>query len=256
MNGEKNSSPVKERYIIIMRHGERSDLVEFNQSCNIMDPELTEEGKNQAHEAGNRLKQILEAKFAEETYEYKSDAKKIVLLSSPFTRTLQTAKYIKNGMGLNIPIYIENGLSEFISKNWFRNSPSEFLSYYKLLNLDNDNMGKSNKLENSQKEYFLKEFMCDVIINQSITRLPEYPESTNKCITRFQNTLDSVMLYYLHRKNFDVMILVTHYFGIQVLCDKLEIPVDYYDVEYASTFIFKYNETTEKYKFISFFYPA
>ena len=223
MNREKNSSTGKERYIIIMRHGERSDLAEFNQSCYSLDPELTEDGKNQAYEAGKRLKEILDAKFAEETTENKAAIKRIVLLSSPFTRTLQTAKFIKNGMELNLPIYIENGLSEFISKNWFRSSPSEFLSYYQLLNLDGDKMGKQNELEIRNKEYFLKEFMYDVIINQSITRLPEYPESTNKCITRFQNTFDSLMHYYFLRKNFDVMILVTHFFGIQVLCDKLAL---------------------------------
>jgi hypothetical protein len=111
-------------------------------------------------------------------------------------------------------------------------------------------------LEIHNKEYFLKDFMNDVIINQSITRLPDYPESTNKCITRFQNTLESLVFYYFISKNFEIIILVTHFFGIQVLCEKMEMPVDYYEVEYASTFIFNYNEDTEKYKFISFFYPS
>jgi hypothetical protein len=97
--------------------------------------------------------------------------------------------------------------------------------------------------------------MYEVIINQSVNKLPEYPESTNKCINRFQSTLDDLITYYIMKKNFDILILVTHVFGIQALCEKMQMPVDYYDVEYCSTFVFNYHEITKKYKFIGFFHP-
>jgi hypothetical protein len=241
-----------------MRHGERTDLAGLTTEINQFDPELTENGKNQAFEAGKRLKEFLELKYSEQKENLLN--KKIAIVSSPFTRTLETAKYMKNGLELNIPIFIENGLSEFISKGWFRNSPIEFLCYYKLFNSNKGDLIQNNSNQNEEieiinKEYFLNEFMHEVILNQSVTRLPEFPESTHKCISRFQKTLDSLILYYFLKKNFDIFILVTHVFGIQALCEKMEIPVDYYDVEYCSTFVFNFNEDTAKFKFLSFFHP-
>lgn len=270
MNSKTLTGYNKERLIIIMRHGERTDLAGFTTEINEFDPELTENGKNQAFEAGRRLKEFMEMKYNDEKDTFLN--KNIAIVSSPFTRTLQTAKYLKNGMDLNVPLFIENGLSEFISKGWFKHSPIEFLCYYKLFNQDNNsnnkreedkitniisnkNTPKKKEIKILNKEYFLKEFMNEVIINQSVTKLPEFPESTNKCISRFQCTFDELVSYYIKKKNIDIIILVTHLFGIQALCEKMKIPVDYYDVEYCSTFVFNYNEQTGNYKFLSFFHP-
>jgi hypothetical protein len=253
----------KEKIIVVMRHGERTDLAGAEIKLNISDPELTDVGKYQAFTAGKRLKEILENMFIENNNNNNKNnnlpvllEKKIAIISSPFSRTLETAKYAKNGMELNAPIYIENGLSEFISKGWFRSNPIEFLSYYKLINIQDNLMSESNLNKIEKPEYFYDEFMYEILINQPIYTLPEYPESTNKCISRFHNTLDLLVYYYLIRKEFDIIILVTHVFGLQALCEKMEIPLDYFEIEYCSTFIFKYNVDTGKFSFEKNFYPA
>ena len=218
-----------EKIIVVIRHGERADLAGEEVKLNIYDPELTETGRSQAYDVGLRLKGILEELY--------SSQPELVIISSPFARTLETAKYVKNGLGYNLPIIIENGLSEFISKNWFKSNPNEFLSY------------------ENKNELLMKELIYEVIIDNSFSNLPEFPESTNKCIDRFNNTLDLIVYNYLIKKGFDVVILITHVYGMHILCQKMNIPFDLFDIEYCSTFIFKYNMNTSKYTFDKNFYP-
>lgn len=228
-NNSDSNSIKHPKIIVVIRHGERADLAGITVKMHILDPELTEEGKSQAYEAGLRLREILD--------EYSPENKKIALVSSPFSRTLVTAKYLKNGMGANLPIYTEDGLSEFISKAWFRDSPVNFLGFLTAdLLLAND-------------------LMSEIIIKASLNPLPTFPESTDNCIDRFRNTLDLTVYHYLIRKEFDVLILVTHVFGIQALCEKMSIPLDVFDIEYCSTFIFKYDPSTQIYTFEKNFYP-
>src|SRR5687768_4910381 len=93
------SANENEKIIIIMRHGERTDLAGEEVKINISDPELTEIGKEQAFNAGRRLKQILDNMYIEKSNTNVSveniTSKKIAIISSPFSRTLETAKYAK-----------------------------------------------------------------------------------------------------------------------------------------------------------------
>lgn len=225
----KKKEKFDDKIIILIRHGERADLAGLQVKMHISDPELTEEGKTQAFETGKRLKEILEEEIL--------NNKKIALISSPFSRTLMTAKYVKNGLDLNLPINIENGLSEFLSKSWFKNNPKDFLEFF------------------NANEILMQELMHDVIINNSLNVLPDFPESTHSCIERFRTTLDLIIYYYLLTKNFDVVILITHVFGLQTLCEKMEIPLDFFDIEYCSTFIFKLNVELNKFSFEKNFHP-
>ena len=220
---------LSDKLIILIRHGERADLAGIPVKMHMSDPELTDEGKTQAYEAGKRLKEILEEDILKD--------KTIALISSPFSRTLMTAKYVKNGLDLNLPINIENGLSEFISKSWFKNSPCDFLEFLHC------------------NEILMNELMHDIVFNNSLNALPEFPESTHACIERFRTTLDLIIYYYLILKNYDIVILVTHVFGLQTLCEKMEIPLDFFDIEYCSTFIFKLDLEKNKFNFEKNFYP-
>lgn len=265
----------KEKIVVLMRHGERADLAGAEVKCNYSDPELTEVGKNQAYTAGKRLRSILEDMLddklkkidASETMHTSgsdlfSDLK-IALISSPFSRTLETTIYAKNGMGLNGPIYIENGLSEFISYGWFKNSPKNFLCYQQLFHNNEESnesdlakrKTKMEKVKIKKPEYFLNQMMNEILIYQSLYPLPEFPESTNKCISRFQTTLDLILYYYGIRKDYNIIIMVSHVFGIQALCEKMEIPMDYFEIEYCSTFIFRFDTETGKFTFNKNFYP-
>ncbi len=190
---------------------------------------MTSKGIKQAYEAGGRLKEILDM--------LKPNNKKIAILTSPFSRCLMTAKYIKNGMNYNLPLFLENGLSEFINRQWFKTSPKDFLCYLKFNNL------------------LFQELQNEIIIDNSLHSLPVFPESTNKCSKRFNNTFDKIIEQYSNKTGFNVLILVTHFFGIQCLCEKMHIPLDSFDIEYCSTFIFRYNKNNKEFKFENNFYP-
>jgi broad specificity phosphatase PhoE len=238
-NREKNNEII----FAIIRHGERADLAGKEIKLNISDPELTNRGIKQAYEAGIRLKEILDL--------IKPHSKKIALLTSPFSRCIMTAKYLKNGMNLNLPLYIENGLSEFINTQWFKSNPSEFLSYI------------------HRNKFLFDEISNEIIIDKSTQKLPIFPESTNKCQERFTNTFNDILNNYcckdnnynndsnkhIHINGFNVIILVSHFFGIQYLLEKMNIPLETFDIEYCSTFIFRYNKETREFKFENNFYP-
>jgi broad specificity phosphatase PhoE len=215
-----------EKLIIVIRHGERTDLSGEIVKLHPSDPELTEQGKTQAYNTGIRLKGIIE--------DY-ANSPDIAIISSPFSRTIETAKYVKNGLDINLPIHLENGLSEFITKNWFKDAP--------VLAFENGN------------EILMKELMNDIIIESSFAPFPEFPESTNRCIERIHNTLDKIIYNYLLKKGFDIVILITHVYGMQILCQIMNMPFDLFDIEYCSTFIFKYNTNTTQFSFETNFYP-
>jgi broad specificity phosphatase PhoE len=266
---KKEQGSSKEKLIIVMRHGERADLAGEEVLLHGCDPELTEEGKKQAYLAGIKLKELLE-----EIYGKNWNSKKIAFITSPFARCIVTAKYAKNGMNLCLPLYIENGLSEVISKKWFINSPVEFLVYHNSIleqNLEaemekeeHDYSHKSNKMKKKEvkvkffipekPDILLKELETEIIINQSLNVLPMFPESDTHCITRIQTTLDLIIYHFGIRKEYDVIVLVTHMFGMKALLEKMKIPIDY-KIEYCSTCLFKHNTETGKFTFEKSFKP-
>ncbi|DBA95172.1 TPA: hypothetical protein ACH3X1_015723 [Trebouxia sp. C0004] len=85
--------------VFITRHGERADLADeawLAQAEAIDDPPLTQQGVQQAHELGLRLK----GEHIQQIY------------SSPFFRTVQTAQEVASCIGDNVTIRIEDGLAE------------------------------------------------------------------------------------------------------------------------------------------------
>jgi len=221
----------KEIIFAVIRHGERADLAGIDIKLNKSDPELTDRGIKQSYEAGIRLNEILDS--------LKPENKKIALITSPFSRCLMTSKYLKNGMNLNLPLFLENGLSEFINTQWFNSNPSEFLCY---LNLN-------------KHKFLLKEISNEIILDKSTQKLPIFPESTHKCKERFSNSLNDIINNYCNDNRFNVVILVSHFFGIQSLLEKMNIPLENFDIEYCSTFIFRYDKETKEFKFENNFYP-
>ena len=92
------------KFIIVMRHGERTDFSGFTPKFGEWDPELTKRGEEQAFKAGNIIsKQLQEMNL-------NSDSTFIQVISSPFVRTIQTArnviKGIKNANEVKGRIYI------------------------------------------------------------------------------------------------------------------------------------------------------
>ena len=76
------------RLIILTRHGERIDNTS-NRKKQVLpsdDPELTDTGRKQALNMGQKI-----ASYVKENYGIELDEKTAKVLSSPFSRTLQTS---------------------------------------------------------------------------------------------------------------------------------------------------------------------
>ncbi|MBU0679545.1 MAG: histidine phosphatase family protein [Verrucomicrobia bacterium] len=100
------------RTVWITRHGNRQDFVDPTWSARAErphDPDLSEDGIVQARELGRRL--------AGEHISH--------IIASPFLRTMHTAHHVAEA--LDLPIYLEHGLSEWINGEWFEAWP-ELLS--------------------------------------------------------------------------------------------------------------------------------
>jgi len=136
-----DSNPTKDeltsasQFVYIIRHGEREDDVNPNwKSDRPWDPPLTERGKRQALEAG----------------EFLAGKNIKIVYTSPFSRCLQTTKYVlkginskicsntktntnetenetenenENGKGNSRHIRVEHGLAEFHNQKWFQEKP-------------------------------------------------------------------------------------------------------------------------------------
>jgi len=97
----------------IARHGNRADFVDDEWRENAErphDPPLSQDGIQQARELGQRL--------AGEGLSH--------IFASPFLRTVQTASYVADAVGL--PVCIERGLCEWLKEDWFPDGMPHFLS--------------------------------------------------------------------------------------------------------------------------------
>ena len=84
------------KLLIIIRHGERTDRVGEKPKCGILNPELTEKGKQQSFLAGKLTLETIKK------YGIKSISPNIIQIrTSPYMRTIQTAFQILKGFNLS-----------------------------------------------------------------------------------------------------------------------------------------------------------
>ena len=191
--------------IIIIRHGERADMIENvnldNLKCGKYDSELTQRGKSQAYEAGEEIKEFLESN--EINLKKLEQEKKIKLLSSPFARTLMTSHHLLKGLELSTPITIEKGLCEHFNAKWYPIHPENFLVY--------------EKQENSPEKNFLySEINYNSIICESKASLPKRPETHEECANRLKSVYNDITKFYFQECGYKIMFLVTHFLPIEV----------------------------------------
>ncbi len=92
----------------LARHANRLDFVNpewFNTAERPYDPPISDDGKIQAQQLAQRLKQENIAH----------------IFASPFLRTVQTASYVAEV--LDLPIKLESGLSEWLNPKWMPKMP-------------------------------------------------------------------------------------------------------------------------------------
>lgn len=152
-----------DKYIIVSRHSERIDLTRLsNQQKNpLYDPELTSNGKKIAVRMGEKIKSFLKSNKI-----FLND-KNYIMISSPFTRCLQTSRAMQLGMSLDTkttPIKVENKICEFISSWISPEMPEKYLILYKPVN----DLFYRNKFEEFEKDKFvsLDELSTKGLVNE------------------------------------------------------------------------------------------
>jgi broad specificity phosphatase PhoE len=192
-----------EHTIFIIRHGERADNcpdeIPFIEIPS--DPHLTEEGKLQAILAGKELKVLFEKGY-QKGY-ISTPNPKIVLVSSPFLRCIQTSNGILSVFDsediLNNSITLDPGFSEYLSTDYFVEDPMGSL-YIK--NKGEDGIGLQEGLK-----------VCDALMGCRESKIPEFPEgyqSFQERVFDHYSRLASDFTANMNKDKDKVLVVVTH----------------------------------------------
>ena len=232
---EKNK---EHKYIIIMRHGERIDDIDFNDISNnnndnykseldLYDPEITSKGISQSFSIANQLLKL---------FNINNNVKEINLFVSPFTRTILTGLNLCNELSKfikinNKNIYIVKDLSEFCSEQNFKYNPIDNLLFY--------NKEKQPLLYEKYINKYIKEnnYYFKKLENYNDNYLI-YPEDFNNVYNRYNeigkyifniikninyNNNDNNDNNYINNENNNniiiINIIVTHGYGVQIITE-------------------------------------
>lgn len=253
------------KLIFIVRHAERADLKPFvnleSLKCGKYDSELTNEGKEEAKKVGHVIKNFI-SNYNNVDLNY-FNKNNFSLVCSPFTRTIQTAHELiselmkkENYFNKNklseicyenhktlLPIRIENGLCEHLSSKWYPCHPREYITCMK-----HDNCG--------EKEFFNSQINIHQLIhNCSLHEFPKYPESHEECSERFKIVYKKLIENYMENLKFNNLIMVTHFFPLEIFMNLYNKNKFELDVEYSLTLAFKYDEIKKQPIFIKKLYP-
>ena len=239
----------KTKYILLTRHGERIDNVNpSNQILPQDDPELTKKGKEQALKMGDKIYEYLKQKKNIEI-----TSKNIIILSSPFSRTIQTSINLLKSFSLSNYesrlLHIDNKICELIFPYSVSNMPNKYLSIFIKPDLNNNYF---NKLE----EFEQRQINIANINSISVEELPNRYESEKDVFTRLEKCFDQILNSTLLDEELEIVNLVLHAGtinyayslllceinkGNQKLCDEIKDGLHSleYDIHYCDTFVFK-----------------
>ncbi|KAJ3171799.1 hypothetical protein HDU87_008267 [Geranomyces variabilis] len=188
--------------VYLVRHGERIDQVDPSWAAtaeNPFDPPLTDLGIEQGKRTGRFIAAHLRAaNGVGSSSESSTPPKRIVVLSSPFYRTLQTAVALIEGLPGSPVLELLPALSEWLASNYFpKPLPHEPFTF------------ANRKLE----------FPSLQPAATPADPLPPYPESRAEMRARFLQATELAIA--AHRHDADVLILVSHGAGCQALPEEL-----------------------------------
>ena len=264
---DKNLNDIKKennRFIAVMRHGERIDNTDFSpkQELPEFDPELTYEGMKQAINIGIQLRNY----FIKENY----DINAINIFNSPSTRCLQTglisAGAVDYSDKIEKVIKIITDLNETSVKGGFENNKEESPIYY--------HKDKDKNLKKLYDKYITKlikdrKYRYEIFDFDSILIGP--PEELKDVKKRSDNVINNIKDF--SKKNFNkgnntLNIVSSHQLNISMIVGYLikelnkeiknkggkEIQMEKQSFGYNHCFLFKYDEN-DNFKFVGLFTP-
>ena len=182
-----------EKFLFVVRHGERSDYVYNATPINSDDPNLTKHGKKQAKKTGEFLGSKL-ARFNP----------KVRIIASPLIRTIQTAFEIAKQLGV-AEIEIDNRFIE-------RMNPD-------IMSVDSDKLEiRTKSLEYIKDTYLGDEGRNDITLidnNSDYSHLDlKRCESRHSSRNRVMKYFNQVISDEIDTKEYDATIVVTHGFVV------------------------------------------
>ena len=218
--------------LILMRHGERCDKVNMIPTFHQYDPELSPKGKEQAFQIGELLSEYLKKNY--------SNYENININSSPFGRTIQTSKYLLNGLrktyDISNSIDINYYFSEYMASHLFESY--DFPTYIVILNnfkkltldLENTNLNVINKPEG--------------IISTNF-------EDIKTCSERLVKGLDNLYENEFKENNLNIFFVVSHAEPINLINQHLKYPgeLGWENIKYCRSYIYEVEFNLEENNF-------
>ena len=210
------------KLLIIIRHGERTDRVGEIPKCGILNPELTEKGKQQSFIAGKLTLETIKK------YGIKDISPNLIeIRTSPYMRTIQTSIQILKGFNLSFinnnklnKVYIDFDLKKRIKPNK-KIDKNELL--YKTVdtyaNFDNE----LNNIEflGDKGDFSLK------------------PETSEQCEKRSFKYVDTIIKNSLEKSENKILIIVGHRGSLKYILKKLGYKIiEKKILDYCSQFFF------------------
>ena len=224
-------------YVILIRHGERSDFKGLVPQFGKLDPELTKHGEEQAYTAGQLLSdELVRMKLDPQTT-------KIQLISSPFVRTLQTSRNVLKGIidkgiyQISPIINIDYYLGEMVGEEFRNEYPTQCLN---LLN---------------QTDLFKEEFKHETfnVLSKDTSTLPDYVETEPMCEERMKKYVEYIIPELSENKEYNITLLVSHGEPINEMNKHLGYkgPYGWRHIKYCNTFYYEINTSTRESAFLN-----
>ena len=210
------------KLLIIIRHGERTDRVGEIPQCGILNPELTETGKQQSFLAGKITIETIKKYGIKDI-----NPNLIQIRTSPYIRTIQTSIQILKGFNLIFKddnklnkVYIDFDLRKRINPNKTINK-NELL--YKTV----------DTYENFDKELKGIEFLGDK------GEFSLEPETKEQCEKRSFKYVDTIIKNSLEKSENQILIIVGHRGSLKYILKKLGYKIiEKTILDYCSQFFF------------------
>ena len=210
------------KLLIIIRHGERTDRVGEIPKCGILNPELTEKGKQQSFIAGKLTLETIKK------YGIKDISPNLIeIRTSPYMRTIQTSIQILKGFNLSFinnnklnKVYIDFDLKKRIK-------PNKKIDKNELLYKTVDTYANfDNELNNIEFLGDKGDFSLE-------------PETSEQCEKRSFKYVDTIIKNSLGKSENKILIIVGHRGSLKYILKKLGYKIiEKKILDYCSQFFF------------------
>ena len=210
------------KLLIIIRHGERTDRVGEIPKCGILNPELTEKGKQQSFIAGKLALETIKK------YGIKDISPNLIeIRTSPYMRTIQTSIQILKGFNLSFinnnklnKVYIDFDLKKRIK-------PNKKIDKNELLYKTVDTYANfDNELNNIEFLGDKGDFSLE-------------PETSEQCEKRSFKYVDTIIKNSLEKSENKILIIVGHRGSLKYILKKLGYKIiEKKILDYCSQFFF------------------